>query len=395
MPPSGKIGPDQIAAARAIVAAECTRTPTLRLPAIDALLGGAIALKAENLQQTGSFKARGVSVKLTSLGDACSAGVAAGTAGNHGRALAWAARKRGVPCELFVPQDAPISKTEPAAQLGAKVSRIEGTVDECVAMARQRAQAEGLSLVHPFDDPDIVAGQASLGLELLEEVPELAKVLVPLGGGGLASGIAIAVKAERPEVEVVGIRCEDPKRTVADGIAIKAPGELTGPLIERWLDEVIVVSDDEVADAMAALLGEAKLVVEGAGAVGVAALAAGRQSPAESGTTAIVLSGGNVDESLLAAIERRSGTRHGRGAVLFTTISDRPGSLARLLEAVGATGASVVEVQHVRDAVDLHVEETGVELILETRDREHTATIVEQLSEHGYRVQRQHVIGED
>ena len=406
-----QVGPERIAAARGVVAETCARTPTLRLGGIDELLGGPVALKAENLQQTGSFKARGVSVKLDALGDRCEAGVVAGTAGNHGRALAWAARRRGVRCELFVPEDAAISKTEPAARLGAQVERCEGNVDECVALAQGRAKEGGLAFVHPFDDPDVIAGQGSIGLELLEEVPELSRVLVPLGGGGLAGGIAVAIKSERPEVEVIGVQVEacpsyprsleagepvavDAAVTVADGIAVKRPGELTMPLVERWLDEVVVVGEDEVGDAMAELLAEAKQVVEGAGAVGIAALASGRAKLAGSGTTAVVISGGNIDETVLAAISRRSGTRHGRGAVLFTTIADRPGSLAQLLEAVGGTGASVVDVQHVRDAVDLHVAETGVELILETRDREHTAEIVAELRERGYRVDQQHPVEE-
>ncbi|MDP9134100.1 MAG: pyridoxal-phosphate dependent enzyme, partial [Actinomycetota bacterium] len=310
MPPggdSGEVGLERIVAAQAAVSAACTRTPALRLPAIDELLGGTIALKAESLQRTGSFKARGVTVKLAALGDECSRGVVAGTAGNHGRALAWAARRHGVPCELFVPEDAPISKTEPAAQLGAEVHRCEAPVDDCVVMAKERAASAGLAFVHPFDDRDVIAGQGSVGLELLEDVPDLARVLVPLGGGGLASGIAIAVKSQRPQVEVIGVQVESwasyagsrhngpqetrQRDTVADGIAIKHPGEITLPLVERWLDDVVVVSDDEVGDAMGALLADAKLVIEGAGAVGVAALAVGRASPARGGTTVVVLSG--------------------------------------------------------------------------------------------------------
>lgn len=407
MAEGSEIREQDFAAVHDAISGEVIRTPTLSLPAIDELLGGRIALKAENLQQTGSFKARGVSVKLASLGAECARGVVAGTAGNHGRALAWAAQRRGIPCELFVPEDAPISKTEPAARLGASLTRCKGTVDDCVDLAMERAGAEGLTLVHPFDDPLVITGQAGIGLELLEDVPDLAKVLVPLGGGGLASGIAIAIKSQRPEVEIVGVQVEAcasypaslergepvtvmPSATVADGIAVKRPGALTLPLVERWLDEIAVVTDDQVGDAMAELLGEAKMVVEGAGAVGVAALASGYEQPAPKGSTAVVLSGGNVDESLLAAIARRSGARHGRGAVLFTTISDRPGSLARLLEAVGATGASVVDIRHVRDVVDLHVAETGVELILDTRDPEHTTQIVKELSGHGYAIERQH-----
>lgn len=238
-------------------------------------------------------------------------------------------------------------------------------------------------------------------------MPELTRVLVPLGGGGLACGVAVAIRSQRPEVEVIGVQVEScpsfpeslaagepvtvkPRMTVADGIAVKRPGELTMPLAQHWLTDVVVVGEDEVGDAMALLLADAKLVVEGAGAVGVAALASGKVDAASPGATAVVLSGGNIDESLLAAIVRRSGARHGRGAVIFTRISDRPGSLAALLEAVGTTGASVVDVQHVRDAVDLHVAETGVELILETRGREHTAAVIEQLRESEYDVKLQH-----
>ncbi len=406
-----EVGLEEIIAAHSAVSDQYAHTPALKIPAVDEMLGGRIRLKAENLQPSGSFKLRGASTKLAALGSDCERGVVAGTAGNHGRALAYAAQRRGVPCELFVPLDAPISKTEPAAALGAKLTRCEGTVDDCVERARERA-ADGLAFVHPFDDPVVVAGQGSCGLELFDEVSDLSRVLVPLGGGGLAAGIAIAIRSQRPEVEVIGVQVEScpsypeslaegrpvtvkPRSTVADGIAVKRPGEITMPLIERWLADVVVVSEDEVGDAMAALLTDAKLVVEGAGAVGVAAIASGRVSPAEEGTTAIVLSGGNVDESQLAAIARRSGARSGRGAVLFTKISDRPGSLAQLLEAVGATGASVVDVQHVRDAVDLHVSETGVELILETRDREHTTAIVSQLREREYDVQLQHKVRGD
>jgi threonine dehydratase len=401
-----EITADEIAAAHARIAGDVTRTPALSLPAIDEMLGGRIALKAENLQQTGSFKARGVSVKLESLGEECRKGVVAGTAGNHGRALAWAAQRRGIPCELFVPEDAPISKTEPAAWLGASLTRTKGTVDDCVDRARERAESDGLTLVHPFDDPKVIAGQAGVGLELVDQVPDLAKVLVPLGGGGLASGVAMAVKQAKPDVEVIGVQVEacasypaslkegepvtvKPTATVADGIAVKRPGEITLPLIERWVDEIVVVDDDAVGDAMAELLAEGKLVVEGAGAVGVAALA-GDVRPAETGTTAVVLSGGNVDETVLEAIVRRSASRHGRGAVLFTTISDRPGSLARLLAAVGESGASVVDVRHVREVVNLHVAETGIELILDTRDPDHTQQVIGALGERGYSVRRQH-----
>jgi len=403
---SGSLASD-IARVRPAVSAGVDRTPTLRPPALDARFGARIALKAENLQRAGSFKTRGVAAKLALLGDRCERGVVAGSAGNHGQALAHGARERGVACELFVPADAPVSKTEPARRLGATLHPCRGTVDTCVDLARERGIETGMVFVHPFDDPDVIAGQGTIGLELLEEADDLAKIIVPLGGGGLASGIAIATKSQRPGIEVVGVQVEacaawmksleqgepvgvDARYTIADGIAVKRPGDVTLPLVERWLDGVVVVSDDDVADAMSMLLAETKLVVEGAGAVGLAALLSGAERPAADGTTAIVLSGGNVDEQMLVAVARRSEVAQGRGVALYTTIADRPGSLARLLEAVAGTGASVLDVRHVRDAVDLHIAETGVELILETRGPDHTELTLADLRSKGYEVEVQH-----
>ena len=345
-------------------------------------------LKAENLQRTGSFKLRGALAKIAALGERCQTGVVAGSAGNHAQSLAYAARARGVPCEVFMPSDASIAKSDSASALGATVHVVEGSVDDCVAEAQELARDRGLAFVHPFDDPDVIAGQATLGLELLEDVPRLAKVVVPLGGGGLASGVAIAVKTARPEVEVVGVQVEgcspypaslergEPvpavsALTIADGIAVKRPGDVTLPLIRHWLDGVTVVAEDSVAEAMVTLMERAKLVVEGAGAVGVAALLDRRVEPARDGVTAVVLSGGNVDAGLLAAVARRHETESGRRLVLLMRISDRPGALAALLTRVAATGANLVEVSHVREGLDLHVRETAVELVLETRGRDH------------------------
>jgi threonine dehydratase len=380
-----------------------TRTPTLRVARIDEVCQGSIALKAESLQASGSFKLRGASAKLRSSAAACERGVVAGTAGNHGQAVALAARRQGVSCDLFVPVDAPVSKTVPAALLGASLHPCEGSVDECIEDARRFAERAGVEMVHPFDDPEVIAGQGTVGLELTQDTEDLRKVIVPLGGGGLAAGVAIAVKTERPDTEVVGVQVEAcasypgslaagkpvpcaSGQTVADGIAVKRPGAVTLPLIDAWLDRVAVVGEDEVGDAMALLLGEGKLVVEGAGAVGIAALLGGHEPPAVDGTTAVILSGGNIDEELLIAVARRSETQHGRGVVLFTTISDRPGSLARLLERVARAGANVVDVRHIREGVSLGISETGVELILETRGTEHAEEIVASLTEHGYHV---------
>ena len=238
--------------------------------------------------------------------------------------------------------------------------------------------------MHPFDDADVIAGQGSLGLELLEDVPDLARVVIPVGGGGLCSGVAIAVKSARPEVEVIGVQVADTSLTIADGIAVKAPGELTRRLLDQWVDDMAVVGEDETAEAMVLLMERCKLVVEGAGAVGVAALLGGQVAPAASGTTVAVLSGGNVDPGLLASIARRHETEVGRRLVLLTRVADRPGALAGLLACVAETGANIVHVSHHREGLDLHVRETAVELVLETRGHEHAKRVMETLRAAGY-----------
>jgi threonine dehydratase len=363
--------------------------------------GGVVALKAENLQRTGSFKVRGAAAKVAALGERCARGVVAASAGNHAQALAAAAKARGVPCEVYVPTDAPLAKVEAAREQGATVNVGGDSVDECLAMAQARARDGGLAFVHPFDDPDVVAGQGSLGLELVEDVPDLARVVVPVGGGGLCAGIGIAVKAARPEVEVIGVQVaacapypESLRRgepvpatsalTIADGIAVKRPGKLTLALLTQYADDIVVVGEDETAEAMVVLMERAKLVVEGAGAVGVAALIGGQVTPAQNGTTVAVLSGGNVDPGLLASVARRHETQVGRRLVLLTRVPDRPGNLAGLLVQVAETGANIVDVSHVREGLELHVRETAIELVLETRGQDHAQNVVAALRDAGY-----------
>ncbi len=286
-----------------------------------------------------------------------------------------------------MPAAAPIAKAEAATALGAHVHLVGATVDDSLAAAQERASSGGLAFLHPFNDPEVIAGQGGLGLELLTQVPDLARVLVPLGGGGLLCGTAIAVKSARPEVELIGVQVEtcapfpgslragepvavDSALTIADGIAVKRPGALTLALIERWVDRVVVVGEDEIAEAMVFLLERAKLVVEGAGAVGVAALLGGHVGPAPGpGVTAIVLSGGNVDPGLLAQIARRHESQAGRRSVLLARLPDRPGSLAQLLALVGEHGANLLDVEHLREGFDLHVRESAVQLVVETRGR--------------------------
>jgi threonine dehydratase len=264
-------------------------------------------------------------------------------------------------------------------------------------------EREGKTLVHAFDDPDVVAGQGSVGIEIAEAAPGTRLVVVPLGGGGLAAGIALAVKDRLEDVGVVGVQAEAcapypsslaahrpvgarSSRTIADGVAIKRPGELTLPLVERLVDEVVTVSDDEIAQTMVLLLERSKMVVEGAGAVAVAALMHGHVQPPASGSVCAVLSGGNVDASLLAECIRLGETAAGRRIVLATVVPDQPGALAGLLRVVADHGANVLDVEHLRDGLDLHVRETAIQLVLQTNGREHGEAIVEAARAEGFTV---------
>ena len=400
---------DRIAGGEALRAADVVHelarhTPLLSSRSLSELAGGRVVVKAENLQRTGSFKLRGATHKISRI--EAPAGVVAGSAGNHAQSLAYAARAKGIPCEVFMPREAPVAKAAAVQAFGGSIELGGETVDDCVTRALQRAAETGAAFVHPFDDPDVIIGQATLGLELLQDVPDLETVIVPVGGGGLISGIAGVVKLARPDTRVIGVQvdvcapfpesiargeplmCTPKAPTIADGIAVKRPGAITLPLVTRWVDELVVVDEDETADAMVWLLERSKLVVEGGGAVGVAAVLSGKVTAGDSGATAIVLSGGNVDAGLLAAIAQRAETNAGRRLRLFTRISDRPGGLAALLTAIAQAGGNVVHADHVREAVPLHVRETGLEITLETRGPEHGQAIVNALESAGYSVRR-------
>jgi threonine dehydratase len=372
-------------------------TPVLSSRTLSERAGATVALKAENLQRTGSFKLRGALAKIAALGDDCAAGVVTASAGNHGQAVAYAAQARGVRCEVFMPDAATITKVEAATARGATVRLVGTSFDDALAAAQERAREGGLAFIHPFDDPDVIAGQGTLGLELLEQVPDIARVIVPVGGGGLISGIALAL----PDTEVIGVQVDtcapfpasleagEPVAvatalTIADGIAVKRPGGLTLGLIARHVDRIVVVPEDDVAEAMVFLLERAKLVVEGAGAVGVAALLGGQIGVSGPGTTVVILSGGNVDAGLLLQIARRHESQAGRRLVLLARVPDRPGSLARLLAVVGDRGANLLDVQHIREGLDLHVRETAVQLVLETRGPAHADDVTRAVRDAGY-----------
>ena len=374
-------------------------TPITSSAALSDRTGGTVVLKAENLQRTGSFKIRGAMNKLATLGDEAANGVTAGSAGNHAQALAFAARHFGVPCEIFVPAGAMISKIEACAAYGATIIEGGDSLDDAVVSARARAQEANMAFCHPYDDIAVVAGQATIGRELVSDVSDLRRVIVPLGGGGLAAGLAMAVKQYDPTVQVIGVQAQacapyanqpaptGPILSLADGIAVKRPGELTRPLVERWVDDVVTVREDAIADAMVMLMERAKLYVEGAGAVGVAALTSGRVAPSRTGVTCVVLSGGNVDLGVVPGLIRRHETSAGRRLIVYATISDRPGGLAALLTSLAAAGANLINVDHVRDGVSLGVRETGVNLVLEVRGHDHAARVLAAVRRDGYTVE--------
>jgi threonine dehydratase len=371
---------EDVERAREVVADVVRRTYVFESRYLSRTTGGTIALKAENLQRTGSFKLRGALNKIAGLGDQTK-GVVAASAGNHGQSVAYAARARGLEATIFMPGGAPLAKIAAARESGAEIVLQGESIESCVEDARAYAESEGLAFIHPFDDPAVIAGQGTIGLELLEEVPDLSKVLIPVGGGGLASGIAMAVKAAERGVEVVGVSSHC---GLADGIAVKHPGELSGALLDRLVDDVVEVDEDAIADAIMLLLERTKLVVEGAGAVGVAALMGEQVAPAATGTTVVIISGGNIDTGVLADLARHHETGRGRRLRIFTKIRDEPGSLAALLTAIGEGGANLIDVDHVREGVGLSVNQTGVELVMETRGPEHAKRLLELIKELGY-----------
>jgi threonine dehydratase len=385
--------------AHELSSATVKRTPLLTAGSLSNRLGGPILLKAENLQRTGSFKLRGALNKLRALSSP--SGVVAGSAGNHAQSLAYAARTFGVPCEVFMPADAAIGKLAAVRAFGATVHEEAESVEECVELARARAEETGYAFVHPFDDLDVIAGQAGVGLEIAAEVRAPATVVVPVGGGGLISGVAAALRQVDPEIRVIGVQAErcapfsDSLRageplvagsaaTIADGIAVKRPGKLTLALVDALVDEMVTVSEEQIAAAMALLLERSKLVVEGAVAASLAAVLAGAVECREEAPTVVVLSGGNADIGMVAAIAAREEARQGRRLRLFTKVSDRPGGLARLLTTVAEAKANLLAVEHARESPQLEVWETGVVLTLETRGHDHVEALREALRIQGY-----------
>jgi threonine dehydratase len=346
-----------------------------------------VHLKAENLQRTGSFKIRGAYNRIVTLSeDERAGGVVAASAGNHGQAVAWAARELGVEATVFMPQDSPMAKVDATRNYGARVELCGAMFDDALAAALEHVQATGATFVHPFEDTLVIAGQGTIGLELAEQVPDAETIVIPIGGGGLAAGMSLALRAVRPEVRLVGVQAGRSGFTIADGIHVKQPGELTMSILDETLDERVDVTDDEISAAIVLLVERTKLVVEGAGAASVAALLAGRVGG--TGTVVPLLSGGNIDPTLLIAVMRHGLTIASRFLVIRTRVPDRPGELNKLLTLIADQRVSVQAVEHHREGIAIGVAETEIELTLLTRDEEHCLALVAEMERWGYPVER-------
>ncbi len=383
---------DQIEEARTRLDGVARVTPLYRSETLSRTAGREVHLKAENLQRTGSFKIRGAYNRISQLtAEERAAGVVAASAGNHGQAVAWAARETGVAARIFMPQDAPMAKVDATRGYGAEIELTGPSFDESLETAFAYAEDTGATFVHPFESTLIMAGQGTIGLELLDQLDGDATVALPIGGGGLASGIALALRQARPGMRLVGVQAAGtlqggPGFTIADGIAVKHPGTLTMEILEDVLDDIVSVDDEQISEAIVLLLERTKLVVEGAGAVGVAALLAGKLGG--DGPVVALLSGGNIDATLLISVMRHGLSAAGRYLVVRTRVADRPGELAKLLTLLADARVNVVDVEHQRETADVPVGETAVELTLLTRDPAHCDEILALLARLGYPAER-------
>jgi threonine dehydratase len=374
--------------ARERIAGHAAITPVYGSESFSRRTGRTVWLKAENLQRTGSFKVRGAVNKLSTLDDEQRrAGVIAASAGNHGQAVAWSARQLGIAATVYMPQDAPMAKVDATRNYGATAVLAGAGFDDALELARSEAERTGATFVHAFEDPAVIAGQGTIGLELADDLPQAETVLVPVGGGGLAAGIAIALRAVRPGVRLVGVQAgKSAGVTIADGIAVKHPGTLTMAILDDLLDDLVHVEDEEISEAITLLLERTKLVVEGAGASSVAALFTGKAGG--NGDVCALLSGGNIDPTLLISVMRHGLTIAGRYLVIRTRISDRPGALVELLELIAAERGNVHSVEHHREGMAMHVGETEVELTVITRNDAHCGSLCDALEERGYALDR-------
>ena len=396
-----QVGPDDVLSAREVLRPVVRETPLLESSALSALLDGPVFLKCENLQRGGSFKVRGAYLRIARLTEAERArGVIAASAGNHAQGVALAASALGARATVVMPVRAPLPKVAATRSYGAEVILHGTAVEDALAKARDLAEDTGSIFIHPFEHPDVIAGQGTVGLEIAEQCPQARTVVLPVGGGGLAAGVAVAASSVLPRARLIGVQAEaiapvpgsieagypvavEPLATMADGIAVAKPGALTTALLAHYGASVITVTEESMSRALLLCLERAKQVVEPAGAAGVAALLEHQATQFEP-PVVVVLSGGNIDPLLLSKVLRHGLSAAGRYLAFRCRLPDRPGALATLLSELAALGANVLDVVHERVTADLHVDEAEVNLHLETRGPEHCDSVISHLRKSGY-----------
>lgn len=390
-----------IAEARARIRPHLFESPLVFSETLSRLTGNSIYLKLENLQMTGSFKERGALNRLLTLTDAeRSKGVIAASAGNHAQAVAYHASRRGIACEIWMPLETPLIKIFSTREHGAEVVLEGDHYDDACEGALRRSRQTGLTMIHPFDDAQVIAGQGTLGLEILEQRDDLEALVVPIGGGGLIAGIACAVKELRPNVQIIGVQTAalpsmqravdhgepvqvEPRYTIADGIAVRRAGVRTLELIRRYVDRIVTVEEDEIARAILVLAEREKTVAEGAGAAALAALLS-HKTGLRAQKTAVIVSGGNVDVNLLARILERGLVRDGRRIRLRVRLQDRPGTLERLAKSIAAQNANIIETFYNRQHYGVSLHETAIDMTLETRGEAHAQELLAALTTAAY-----------
>ena len=391
----------KIYSAKYILKQVIRETDVIRAPKINP--DSDIYLKTENLQITGSFKVRGAYYRMSQLSDEEKAkGVIACSAGNHAQGVALAAAKNGIKSIICLPDGAPISKVEATKSYGAEVCLVKGVYDDAYAEALRQRDEYGYTFIHPFDDENVIAGQGTIGLELLEQLPDIEAVIIPVGGGGLISGVAFAVKSLNPSIKVYGVQaagapsmvnsikdgkieCLDSVSTIADGIAVKEPGENTFRLISEYVDDIVTVTDDEISAAILALMEQQKLVTEGAGAVSVAA-AMFNKVPIKSKKTVCLLSGGNIDVTILSRVIKRGLLMSGRSYSMMIELIDKPGQLQDVSRIIAELGGNVTSIHHERANEGSAVNGCYLRIVLETRNYEHIEQIKKALADEGFKV---------
>ncbi len=377
------------------------KTDLIRAPKINT--DGDIYLKTENLQTTGSFKVRGAYYKISQLSEEEKAkGVIACSAGNHAQGVALGAAANGIKSLICLPDGAPISKVEATKSYGAEVCLVEGVYDDAYNKALQLRDEKGYTFIHPFDDEDVIAGQGTIGLEILDQLPDLDAVIVPIGGGGLISGVAFALKSLKPEIKVYGVQasgapsmatslkngkieCLDSVSTIADGIKVKEPGIHTFELCKKYVDEIVTVTDDEISSAILALIEQQKLIAEGAGAVSVAA-AMFNKVPVKGKKTVCLVSGGNIDVTILSRVIKRGLLKSGRSDSINIELIDKPGQLRDVSKIIADLGGNVIAIHHERANEGADIIGCYLRIVLETRNFEHKMTIRKALSDAGFKI---------